>query len=117
MHEVIAKPRTEALGAVLAKLFARAAGLARADALLAAPLCGGATGWVIAILGRGHWSAMAWGLILGLSVALIAYLTIAPEPIVTACLLSARKCFLDDQVTRTQCRQMRKQCLRKSLLY
>jgi hypothetical protein len=117
MHEVTAKPRTGGSGPVLAGLFSRAAGLARADALLTALLCGGATSWMIAIFGKGHCSGTACRCILGLLVALVAYLAIAPDSGVTACLVSARKCFLDNQVTRAQCRQMRKKCLRKSLLY
>jgi len=117
MHEVTATPRTGGSGPVLAGLFSRAAGLARADALLTALLCGGATGWVIARFGKGDCSAIAWGSILGLLVALVAYFAIVPESVLTACLVNARKCFLDNQVTRAQCRQMRKKCLRKSLLY
>jgi hypothetical protein len=117
MHEVTAEPRTRASGPVLAGLFSRAAGLARADALMTALLCGGATGWVIAMFGRCSCSVIVLGLILGLLVALVAYVAIAPESMVTACLVSARECFLDNQVTRAQCRQIRKTCLRKSLLY
>jgi len=117
MHDVTAKARTGGSGPVLAGLFSRAAGLARADALLTALLCGGATGWVIAMFGKSSCSAIVWGSILGLLVALVAYFAIVPESMVTACLVSARKCLLDNQVTRAQCRQMRKKCLRKSLLY
>jgi hypothetical protein len=118
MHEVTAKPRTGGSGPVLAGLFSRAAGFARADALLKALLWGGATSWVvIAIFGKGGCSAIAWRCIPGVLVALVAYLAIAPDSGVTACLVSARKRFLDNQVTRAQCRQMRKKCLRKSLLY
>jgi hypothetical protein len=117
MHKMAEKPNPRASGPVLASLFSRAQGLARADALLTALLCGGATGWVIAMFGRCESSGIVRGLILGLLVALGAYIAIAPESIVTACLVSARKCLLDNQVTCAQCRQMRKECLRKSLLY
>jgi hypothetical protein len=117
MHEVTAKPRTGGSGPILAGLFSRAAGLASADALLTALLCGGATSWMVAIFGKGDWSGIAGRCILGLLVALVAYSAVAPESAVTACLVSARKCFVDNQVTRAQCRQMRKKCLRKSLLY
>jgi hypothetical protein len=116
MHEVTAKPRTGGSGPILAGLFSRAAGLAKTAALLTALLCGGATGRVIAMFGKGH-CAVTWAWILGLLVALVAYFAIAPESGVTASLVSARKCFVDNQVTRAQCRQMRKKCLRKSLLY
>lgn len=117
MHEVTANRRTRAPGPVLASLFSKAAGLARADALLTALLCGGIIALVVAQLGESGCSAIAWGVVLGLLVAFVAYIAIAPESMVTACLVSARKRFLDNQVTRTQCRQMRKQCLRDSLLY
>jgi hypothetical protein len=116
MREVTANPRTGGSGPVLAGLFSRAAGLAKTDALLTALLCGGAIGRVIAMFGKGH-CAIAWGWLLGLLVALVAYFAITPDSGVTACLVSARKCFLDNQVTRAQCRQMRKKYLRKSLLY
>lgn len=117
MYEVTANRRTGAPGPVLASLFSKAAGLARADALLTALLCGGIITLVVAKLGERGCSAIAWGVFLGLLVAFVAYIAMAPESMVTACLVSARKCFLDNQVTRTQWRQMRKQCLRKSLLY
>ena len=117
MHELTAKPRTGVHSPVLASLFFKAAGFARADALLTAPLCGGTISWVFAILGSGRWSAVALGLILGFLGAFVAFVVIAPESLVTVCLVSARKCLLDNQVTCAQYRQMRKQCLRKSLLY
>jgi hypothetical protein len=117
MHEVTAKPRTGGSGPVLASAFLRAAGLARADALLTALLCGGATGWVIAMFGKCERNAIISGCLVGLLVALIAYFAIVPDSGVTACLVSARKRLLDNQVTGAQCRQMRKKCLRKSLLY
>jgi len=117
MHEVAANPRTGAPGSVLASLFSKAARLARADAILTALLCGGIITLVVSKLGEHDCSAIAWGVVLGLLVAFVAYIAIAPESMVTACLVSARKYFLDNQVTRTQWRQMRKQCLRKSLLY
>lgn len=116
MHEVTAKSRSGGSGPLLAGLFLRAAGLARADALLTALLCGGAAGWMIAIFAKGN-HTIAWSCILGVLVVFVVYFAIAPESGVTAGLLSARKCFLDNQVTRAQCRLMRKKCLRKSLLY
>jgi hypothetical protein len=117
MHEVTAKPRTGGSGPVLAGLFSSAAKIATADALLTALLCGGAIGWVIAAFGKTSCGAIVLGSILGALLALVSYFAIVPESMVTACLVSARKCFLDNQVTRAQCRQMRKKCLRKSLLY
>jgi hypothetical protein len=111
------KPGTSASGPVLRSLFSRAAGLARADALLNGLLCGVATDRVIAMFGGWSRCANVWALILGLFVAFVAYVALAPESMVTGCLVSARKCFLDNQVTRAERRQMRKKCLHKSLLY
>jgi hypothetical protein len=116
MNEM-AKPGALASGPVLASLFSRTAGLARFAALLNALLCGGATDRVIAMFGERSRRANVWGLILGLLVAFVAYVALATESVETGCLVSTRKCFLDNQVTRAQCRQMRKKCLRKSLLY
>jgi hypothetical protein len=109
------KPGAGASGPVLASLFTRTAGLARIAALFNALLCGVATDRVIAMI-RGC-NSNVWGLILGLLVAIIVYVALAPESMVTGCLVSARKCFLDNEVTRSECTQMRKKCLRKSLLY
>jgi hypothetical protein len=117
MPDLTGKPRAVAPGPVLASLYSKAHGLAKTDAFLTALLCGGATGLVVAKLGDGGTKAIVWGVLLGLLIAIVAYVAIGPESMVTACLVSARKCFLDNQVTLTQCRQMRKQCLRKSLLY
>jgi hypothetical protein len=117
MPDLTGKPRAVKHGPALASLFFKAHGLEKIDALLTALLCGGATGLVVAKLGDGGTKATLWGVLLGLLIAIVAYVAIGPESMVTACLVSARKCFLDNQVTRTQCRQMRKQCLRKSLLY
>jgi hypothetical protein len=113
MPDATGKPPTAAPGPVLANFFSKARGLARTDALLTALLCGGATGLVVAQLTNGAIKAIIWGSL----IAVVSYIAIAPESIVTACLVSARKCFLDNQVTCSQCRQMRKQCLPKSLLY
>lgn len=117
MPDLTRKPRVGAPGTVLAGLFSRNHRLAKTDALLTALLCGGATGLVVARLGDGGTKAIVWGVLLGVLIAIVAYVAIGPESMVTACLVSARKCFLDNQVTRTQCQQMRKQCLRKSLRY
>lgn len=113
MPDVTGKPPTATPGPVLARLYSKAHGLARTDALLIALLCGGATGLMIAQHGNGPIKAIIWGLL----IAIVAYVAIAPESIVTACLVSARQCFLENQITSSQCRQMRKECLRKSLLY
>jgi hypothetical protein len=115
MPDLTGKPRAGAPGPVLASLFSRAHGLTLADALLTALSCGGAMGLVIAQ--PGCTKAMIWGVLLAVLIAIVAYIALAPESMVTACLVSARKCFLDNQVTRSECVQIRKKCLRKSLLY
>jgi hypothetical protein len=113
MPNVTAKPSTASLGSVLANHFSKAHGLAKADAYLSAVLCGGATCRLIAQLGNGGIKAIIWGSL----VAIGAYIAIAPKSTITACLVSARKCFLDNLVTCSECREMRRKCLRKSLLY
>lgn len=115
MPDVTGKPTTVAPGPVLASLFSQAHGLAMTNALLTALLCGSATSLLAARLW--HPKCIFWDIVLGILIALVTYVVLAPESMVTACLVSARKRFLDDQITITQRRQMRKSCLRKSLLY
>jgi len=117
MPDLTGKPRAVASGPILASLFSKAHGLAKASGLLTAALCGGVTSLVGAKLGDSGTKAIVWGVLLGPLIAIVAYVAIDPESMVTAFLVSARKSFLDNQVTRAQCRQLRKKCLRKSLLY
>lgn len=104
-------------GRVLASLFSNAHALTKIDAVLTALLCGGAVSLVITEVWNGSTKAIVWGVVLGLLIAAVVYFALAPESVVTACLMSARKRFLDNQLTSTGCEQARKQCLQKSLLY
>jgi hypothetical protein len=54
---------------------------------------------------------------LGFIVGTAAYTLLSPGLRVNACLVIARERFLDGIITRSECVQMRKKCLRKSLLY
>ncbi len=113
----IAKTGAGAPRPLLAGLFSRTARLARFAALLNALLCGAATDRLIVMFAGCSRSADVCGVIFGLFVAFVVYLALAPESMVTGCLVSTRTCFLDNQVTRSECRQMRTKCLRRSLRY
>jgi len=113
MTDSTQKPAVVQPGPVLASFFSKAHALAEIDAILTALLCGGA----VSLLVADPSDNAIKGALLGLLIAAVVYLALSPESMVTGCLISAQKCFLDSQITRTQCRQMRKQCLRKSLLY
>jgi hypothetical protein len=106
-----------AAGPILASFFSKMHALTKTDAVLTALLCGGAVGLVITKVWDGSTKAHVWGVVLGLVVAFAVYIAVAPESMVTACLVSARKQFLDGLITRSECVQLRKHCLRKSLLY
>lgn len=117
MPDPTPKPAVVRAGPILASLFSKAHGLTKTDAVLTALLGGGAVGFVITEVWDGSTKAIVWGVVLGLLIAAVVYLALAPESMVTACLISARKCFLDNQLTVTGCYRDRKKCLRKSLLY
>lgn len=117
MPDPAPKTAVAAAGPILANFFSKAHALTETDAVLAALLCGGAVGLVSTEVWDCSTRAKAWGVVLGLLIAAVVYLALAPESMVTACLISARKRFLDNQLTITGCEQARKQCLRKSLLY
>lgn len=104
-------------GPVLGSFFSKAHALAKVDAVLTALLCGGAVGlFAFHNFSRGCWGSIRAGL-LGLVIAGAVYLAFAPDSVLTACLVSIRKQFLDGLITGAQNTQMRKRCLRKSLLY
>ena len=76
----------------------------RSMRILTALLCGGASGLGGSSCGKGSPQAIIWAVVLGVLIALVAYLALAPESVVTGCLVSARKRFLDDQVTSAEVR-------------
>src|ERR1039458_5166634 len=99
MPDLTGKLRAVAPGPVLASLFSKAHALTKTDAVLTALLCGAAVGLVITEVWDGSTKAIVWGVVLGLLIAAVVYLALAPESMVTACLISARKRFLDNQLT------------------
>jgi hypothetical protein len=104
---------------VLAKLFRVAERLVKTDNAVAIGLLCAVAGCVVAgIWGNGP-TSFSWGEGAGLGFVLgtAAYALLSPGLQVTACLVSARQRFLDGLITRSECVQMRKKCLRKSLLY
>lgn len=113
MADPTQKPPVVQPGPVLASLFSRAHALAKTDAILTALLCGCAIGLVVAEFSDNTIK----GALFGMLIAVFVYLALSPESMVTGCLISAQKRFLDNQVTCTGREQMRKKCLRKSLLY
>ena len=117
MSDPTPRPAVVPVGPILASLFSKAHALTKTDAVLTALLCGGAVGLVITEVWDGSTKAIVWGVILGLLVTAVVYLALAPESMVTACLIGARKRFLDNHLTSTGYEQARKRCLRKSLLY
>jgi hypothetical protein len=104
---------------VLAKLFRKAEGLAKTDNAVAVGLLCAVAGYVAAnVWGHGPTAFLRGeGAGLGFIVGTAAYTLLSPSSQVTACLVSARKQFLDGIITRSECTLMRKKCLRKSLLY
>lgn len=98
----------------LERLFSRAHTFAVSSALVAALLCGGASGVLVLTHCHWHWG---WAVLLGAIVALGAYLVLGPESMVTAGLISAREKFLDGKVTVGKCIELRRESLRKGLLY
>lgn len=116
MPDPKAMPRVVQSGPVLSSLFSKAHGLATIDAILTALLCGGASALVVVELWNSP-QAINWAVALGVLIALIAYLALAPESVETGCLVSARKRFLDDQITSAECVKARKLCLKKGLWY
>ena len=104
---------------VLAKLFRKAERLAKTDNAVAIGLLCAVAGYVAAgVSGHGPTAFLRGeGGGLGSVVGTAAYTLLSPASQVTACLVSAREQFLDGLITRSQCVQMRKKCLRKWLLY
>lgn len=104
---------------VLGKLFRKAERLAKTDNAVAIGLLCAVAGYVAAgVCGHGPTVFLRGeGASLGFIVGTSAYTLLSSDSQVTACLVSARKRFLDGLITRSECVQMRKKCLRKSLLY
>lgn len=101
---------------VLGKLFRKAERLD--NAVVIGLLC--AVGGYVAAGVWGHGPAVfsrGEGASLGFIVGTSAYTLLSSDSRGTACLVSARKRFLDGLITLSECVQMRKKCLRKSLLY
>ena len=108
---------------VLAQLFMKAERLAKTDNAVAIGLLCAVAGYVAA----GFWDhgstafsrgeLRGEGAMLGFIVGTSAYTLLSKGSQVNACLISARERFLDGLITRSEWAQMRKKCLRKSLLY
>ena len=103
---------------VLAKLFRMAERLAKTNnAVAIGLLCATARYVVAGVWGHGSTALLRGeGAGLGFIVGAAVY-TLSPGVGVTAGLISARERFLDGLITRSECVQMRKKCLRKFLLY
>ena len=120
MNKTTETAKTPPKGSVLGGLFSRAQSLATvAGALASGLLCATAVLLVMKFCSSETWTMPCGGLVLagGFVVGAVAYTLFAPGPAVTACLSTARSLFLDNLVTVDECRQMRRKCLRKSLLY
>jgi hypothetical protein len=104
---------------VLEELFRRAERLAKTANAVAISLLCAVAGYVAAgVWGHGPTAFLRGeGAGLGFIVGTAAYTVLPPRSRVTACLVGARERFLDGLITRSECVQMRKKCLRKSLLY
>jgi hypothetical protein len=104
---------------VLSKLFRMAERLAKTDNAVATGLLCAVAGYFAAgVCGHGPMAFLRGeGAGLGFIVGAAAYTLLSPGLPVNACLVSAREQFLDALITRSECVQMRKKCLRKSLLY